>query len=96
MRALILHKILIILIYSCLSINAQNTKVKRSVSAATNVQSKGNTYKLIGTIGQNAIGLSAENKVKISAGYWGWISRWAVLVTDDDKIIPNEFKISPA
>jgi hypothetical protein len=54
---------------SSFSINAQTTKVKRSVSATTNVQSESNAYKLIGTIGQNAIGLSTKNKVKISAGY---------------------------
>jgi hypothetical protein len=76
--------------------NAQTTKVKRSVSATTNVQSESNAYKLIGTIGQNAIGLSTKNKVKISAGYWGWISCGALLETDDENIVPNEFKISPA
>lgn len=47
-----------------MSINAQNTKVKRSVSAATKVQSEGNTYKLIGTIGQNAIGKSCTRAAK--------------------------------
>ena len=91
-----MYKILIVLICSCLTINAQSNKVKRSVSASTYVQSESNKYKLIGTIGQNAIGLSTKNKVKISAGYWGWISRWAVLGTDDNNIIPNQFKISPA
>ena len=91
-----MHKILITLMCSFLYINAQTTKVKRSVLATTNIQSESAAYKLIGTIGQNAIGLSTKNKIKISAGYWGWISRWAVLETDDENIIPNEFKISPA
>ena len=96
MRFHILYKILIIVMYSSFYINAQTTKVKRSVSATTNVQSESNDYKLIGTIGQSIIGLSTKNKVKISSGYWGWISRWAVLETEDENIIPNEFKISPA
>ena len=64
-----MHKTLILVLISSFSINAQTTKVKRSVSATTNVQSESNAYKLIGTIGQNAIGLSTKNKVKISAGY---------------------------
>ena len=72
------------------------TKLKRSVSATTNVQAESEAYKLSGTLGQNAIGLSTEKLVKISSGYWGWIARWGALGTDDELVIPNEFKIKPA
>ena len=72
------------------------TKLKRSVSATTNVQAESEAYKLSGTLGQNAIGLSTEKLVKISSGYWGWIARWGALGTDDELVIPTEFKIKPA
>ena len=61
-----------------------STKLKRSVSAKTHVEAEGSTYKLSGTLGQNATGLSAKEQVKISSGYWGWIARWGVLGTDDE------------
>ena len=73
-----------------------STKLKRSVSATTHVEAEGSTYKLSGTLGQNAIGLSAKEQVKISSGYWGWIARWGVLGTDDELVIATEFKIKPA
>ena len=90
-----MKKISIILLL-IVSANAQSTKVKRSVSATTNIQAGSNAYKLSGTVGQNAIGLSTKDQFKISSGYWGWIARWAVLGTDDGNVIPSEFKIKPA
>ena len=92
----IMKKILILLICSCFYINAQSIKAKRSVSSSTSVQAESNSYKINGTVGQNAIGLSNKDQVKISSGYWGWIARWAVLGTDDENVIPSEFKIKPA
>jgi hypothetical protein len=56
-----MNKIAIILLL-IVSANAQSTKVKRSVSATTNVQAGSNTYKLSGTVGQNAIGLSTKDQ----------------------------------
>jgi len=91
-----MKKILILSICSCLYINAQSIKAKRSVSSSTSVQAESNSFKLNGTVGQNAIGLSNKDQVKISSGYWGWIARWAVLGTDDENVIPSEFKIKPA
>ena len=90
-----MNKIAIILLL-IVSANAQSTKVKRSVSATANVQAGSNAYKLSGTVGQNAIGLSTKDQVKISSGYWGWIARWTSLGTEDEVLIPNEFKINPA
>ena len=73
-----------------------STKLKRSVSATTHVEAEGSTYKLSGTLGQNVIGVSAVNQVKISSGYWGWIARWGALGTDEELVIPTEFNIKPA
>ena len=91
-----MKKITILFLCSCLYINAQSIKAKRSVSSSTSVQAESNSYKINGTVGQNAIGLSNKDQVKISSGYWGWIARWAVLGTDDENVIPSEFKIKPA
>lgn len=77
-------------------ISQSSTKLKRSVTATTNVEAESNGYRLTGTLGQNAIGLSAKEQLKISSGYWGWIARWGVLGIDDELVIPTEFKIKPA
>ena len=82
-----MKKILILLICSCFYINAQSIKAKRSVSSSTSVQAESNSYKINGTVGQNAIGLSNKDQVKISSGYWGWIARWAVLGMDYEKLV---------
>ena len=66
-----MKKILILLICSCFYINAQSIKAKRSVSSSTSVQAESNSYKINGTVGQNAIGLSTKDQVKISSGHWG-------------------------
>jgi len=91
-----MKKITILFLCSFLFINAQSIKAKRSVSSSTSVQAESNSYKINGTVGQNAIGLSTKDQVKISSGYWGWIARWAALGTDDENLIPSEFKIKPA
>ena len=84
-----MKKLLLISQILLLPLMAQSTQLKRSVSATTSVQAESETYKLSGTIGQNVIGVSAVNQVKISSGYWGWIARWGALGTDEELIIPT-------
>ena len=91
-----MKKLLLISQILLLPLMAQSTQLKRSVSATTSVQAESEAYKLSGTLGQNVIGVSAVNQVKISSGYWGWIARWGALGTDEELIIPTEFKIKPA
>jgi len=86
----------LILLLLFFPLNGQSIKVKRSTISSVGVKTKNSSFKIKGTLGQSAIGLSGEKQVKISSGYWGWIARWAVLGTDDENIIPTEFKIKPA
>ena len=91
-----MKKLLLVSQIFLLPLMAQSTQLKRSVSATTSVQAESEAYKLSGTLGQNVIGVSAVNQVKISSGYWGWIARWGGLGTDDELVIPTEFNIKPA
>ncbi|MFL3051869.1 MAG: phage tail protein [Candidatus Neomarinimicrobiota bacterium] len=69
-----MKKIIIALnIIFAIFINAQSTQTQRSASASANVNAQSNSYKLSGTFGQAAVGLSLNNSVKISSGYWGWL-----------------------
>jgi len=75
---------------------AQSTQIKKSVLGSASVNTQSSSYKLHGTLGQSAVGLSSNNLVKISSGYWGWIARWTKLDVEDELTIPTVFKINPA
>ena len=74
----------------------QNTKIKRSVTSTSNIDAQSDSYKIRGTFGQNVVGISSGQQLKISSGYWGWIAHWAALETDEELIIPAEFKVKSA
>jgi len=61
---IMMKKILILLICSCFYINAQSIKAKRSVSSSTSVQAESNSFKLNGTVGQNAFQASSLTKTR--------------------------------
>ena len=90
-----MKKILIVSFLLFLPLNPQSKKVKRSVTSSAGVQTESSSYKINGTLGQSAIGLTGGKQIKLSSGYWGYVVRW-VLGTDDENIIPNEFQINPA
>ena len=75
---------------------AQSTQIKKSVLGSASVNAQSSSYKLHGTLGQPAVGLSSNNLVKLSSGYWGWIARWTTLDIEDELTIPTVFKINPA
>ena len=92
-----MKKIILLFQILMLSIVAQqNTKIKRSVTATSNIDAQSDSYKISGTFGQNVVGISSGQQLKISSGYWGWIARWAALETDEELIIPAEFKVKSA
>ena len=91
-----MKKIILLFHITILPLAAQSTQIKRSVSATANVQAESKTYQLNGTLGQSALGLSTNNLVKLSSGYWGWIARWTSLDVKDEIITPSVFKIKPA
>ncbi len=90
-----MKKILIVSFLLFLPLNPQSKKVKRSVTSSAGVQTESSSYKINGTLGQSAIGLTGGKQIKLSSGYWGYVVRW-VLGTDGENIIPNEFQINPA
>ncbi len=42
----------------------QNTKIKRSVTATSNIDAQSDSYKIRGTFGQNVVGLSSGQQLK--------------------------------
>ena len=40
----------------------QNTKIKRSVTATSNIDAQSDSYKISGTAGQNVVGLSSGSE----------------------------------
>ena len=56
----------IILLFQILMLSTaaqQNTKIKRSVTATSNIDAQSDSYKISGTAGQNVIGLSSGQQL---------------------------------
>mgnify|MGYP001158096630 FL=1 len=91
-----MKKITLFLMLITAFVSAQNTKVARSITGSSSIESTSKSFQIKGTLGQLAVGVSAGSEATIASGYWGWISKRTNLNTEKDEIIPSVFKVQPA
>ena len=77
-------------------VSAQNSKVARSTTGSSSIESASNSFQMKGTLGQIAVGVSAGSEATVASGYWGWITKKTSLDTETEEIIPSVFKVQPA
>ena len=77
-------------------VSAQNSKVARSTTGSSSIESASNSFQMKGTLGQITVGASAGSEATVASGYWGWITKKTSLDTEKEEIIPSVFKVQPA
>ena len=77
-------------------VSAQNSKVARSTTGSSSIESASNSFQMKGTLGQITVGASAGSEATVASGYWGWITKKTSLDTETEEIIPSVFKVQPA
>ena len=91
-----MKKITLFLMLITAFVSAQNSKVARSTTGSSSIESASNSFQMKGTLGQISSGVSAGSEATIASGYWGWISKKTSLNTEKEEIIPSVFKVQPA
>ena len=77
-------------------VSAQNSKVARSTTGSSSIESASTSFQMKGTLGQITVGASAGSEATVASGYWGWITKKTSLDTEKEEIIPSVFKVQPA
>lgn len=91
-----MKKITLFLMLITAFVSAQNSKVARSTTGSSSIESVSSSFQMKGTLGQIAVGVSAGSEATIASGYWGWITKKTSLNTEKEEIIPSVFKVQPA
>ena len=91
-----MKKITLFLMLITAFVSAQNSKVARSTTGSSSIESASNSFQMKGTLGQIAVGASAGSEATVASGYWGWITKKTSLDTEKEEIIPSVFKVQPA
>ena len=91
-----MKKITLFLMLITAFVSAQNSKVARSTTGSSSIESASNSFQMKGTLGQITVGASAGSEATVASGYWGWITKKTSLDTEKEEIIPSVFKVQPA
>ena len=91
-----MKKITLFLMLITAFVSAQNSKVARSTTGSSSIESASNSFQMKGTLGQITVGASAGSEATVASGYWGWITKKTSLSTEKEEIIPSVFKVQPA
>ena len=76
-------------------VSAQNSKVARSTTGSSSIESASNSFQMKGTLGQIAVGVSAGSEATIASGYWGWITRNTSLNTEKRRLFHLYSRFNP-
>ena len=91
-----MKKITLFLMLITAFVSAQNSKVARSTTGSSSIESASTSFQMKGTLGQITVGASAGSEATVASGYWGWITKKTSLDTEKEEIIPSVFKVQPA